>query len=148
MWKTWLEEKIDYVIEIDKNQYEKAVNSNSKILLFLYYVPAFLGLLHELGHYVPAKIFDLNPRIDPSWSRIRVKRGTDTQRLIIILTPFVFLLLSTWLALKFVILNPYIEHFKIIIIGILIGYYLGSLSDLYTAGHFLVYQKWHDRKYE
>ena len=101
------------------------------------------GLTHELLHYLPAWYWNLNPRINSDWSRMRHHRTTDGRNMVILLMP-AFVGLLAFPALWYVITHKIIFHIAASIFWV--GWMGACGSDLYAAGYFILFHKWHDRK--
>lgn len=104
-----------------------------------------IGLLHESLHYLPAWWWGLNPYIYPCWCKMRHDRTSDARALIILLIPAFFGLLLfpfVWMLIVHKVM------FYISVTILWIGWMGACGKDLYTAGYFLIFKKWHNRKDE
>jgi hypothetical protein len=103
------------------------------------------NLAHELLHYIPAWYWGLNPRVDDGWSRMRHRRTTDGKNMAILLMPafvgFLFLPL-VWSM----VVHKTMFHVAAAIFWV--GWLGACSDDIYTAGYFLIFKKWHNRKDE
>lgn len=101
------------------------------------------NLLHEILHCLPAWWWGLEPRIDAGWSRMRHHRTTDRKTLVILLMPA----FAGLIALPVVwLMNIYQVPFHLAAAIFWIGWMAACYKDLYTAGYFVLFGKWHDRK--
>lgn len=114
-----------------------------KTFTFIHRVLKIPELIHEILHYIPAWYFGLNPRISPDWYSMKHKRTTNGKNMIILLMPaFVGLLLFP------LVLNMAINKTMFsIAAGIFwIGWMVACGKDLYQAGYFILFKKWHSRE--
>ena len=102
-------------------------------------------LIHELLHCLPAWYWNLNPRIAPNWYSMKHRRTTDGKNMVILLMPafvgFLFLPL-VWSM----VINKTMLHVAAAIFWV--GWMGACGSDLYAAGYFILFHKWHNRKDE
>jgi len=114
-----------------------------KILNAIYTFLLLPNLAHEALHYLPAWYWGLNPRIAKDWSYMRSNRTTDSRRLVIVLLPAFVGLLFLPLVWSMVI-HKTLFHIASAIFWT--GWMIGCGKDIYKAGYFVLFHKWHDRK--
>lgn len=110
---------------------------------FIYRMFKLPELIHELLHCLPAWVWGLNPRIAPNWYSMKHRRTTDGKSMVILLTPALAGLLFFPLVWSMVV-HQTMFHVAAAIFWA--GWLAACGKDLYKAGYFILFRKWHERK--
>jgi hypothetical protein len=117
----------------------------NKISNFIYRMLLLPNLAHEFLHYLPARYWKLNPQIAEDWSYILSDRTTNARRLVIVLMPVIVGLLI-FPAVWSMVIHQAMFHIAAAIFWV--GWMIGCGKDIYKAGYFILFHKWHNRKDE
>lgn len=114
-----------------------------KIFSFIHRILKLPELVHETLHYIPAWLWRLEPRIDKDWNFITHRRTTDGKNMVILLMPTFVGLFAFPLVLNIVIHRA---MFYIALIIFWVGWMAACGKDIYKAGYFILFKRWHDRE--